>query len=164
MMGGAFDLLGAIAAGIGMAALLFAAMHALRKLGYSPARWILPAGIGLTMIGYSIWNDYTWLGRAQAKLSESTELLAVGRESYLWAPWTYPAPVAIRFAALDTLSIGDTDEGTKRAEIMLVERRGQTLLVPQEFDCEAGRIRPADGAWKEVAEDDAAFGIVCGEG
>ncbi len=65
-----------------------------------------------------------------------------GHDSQPWAPWTYLFPVETRFAALDPAQITQGADGTRRAPIMLVERRGQTVIVPQDFDCAGARIRP----------------------
>lgn len=161
MTGVGVELLGVIAVGIGMAALLYAGLHAARKAGLNLPRWLLPAGIGMAMIGYSVWNDYSWYGRAVDRLPEGSEVLMTGEARQPWAPWTYLAPVKVRFAALDPATITASGEG-KRAEIMLVERRGQTLVVPQEFDCPAGKVRPARGDWMAAGPDDPAFAAVCG--
>ncbi|RNF33161.1 hypothetical protein [Paracoccus methylarcula] len=155
------ELLGAIAVGIGVAALVYALMHGARKAGFSPPRWLLPACAGLAMIGYSVWNDYAWFGRAKAQLPEGAEMLAIGRDSQPWAPWTYLAPVAVRFAALDPARISETGAGRKRAEIMLVERRGPTTIVPQEFDCEKGVFSVAGAEWTAAEADDPVFSAVC---
>lgn len=162
MTGVGVELLGVIAVGIGAAAVLFAGLHAARKAGLDLPRWLLPAGIGLAMIGYSVWNDYAWFGRAVGRLPADAQVLLVGRDSQPWAPWTYLAPVEVRFAALDPASIGPAGQGdVLQARIMLVERRGQTLVVPQEFDCAARRVRPARGDWAEAGPDDPAFAAVC---
>lgn len=158
------ELLGVIAVGIGAAALFFAAMHLARKLGLQPARWLLPAGIGLAMVSYSIWNDYAWYGRAVQRLPDGAAVLMVGQDSQPWAPWTYLAPVEVRFAALDPATISDTGDQTRQAQIMLFERRGQTLVVPQDFDCGRRMIRPARGEWVAAGPDDPAFAAVCQEG
>ncbi|MCF3974567.1 hypothetical protein [Paracoccus salsus] len=161
MMGVGVELLGVIAVGIGAASVLYAGMHALRKAGLDLPLWLLPAGIGLAMISYSIWNDYAWFGRAQDRLPQDAQLLLIGRDSQPWAPWTYLSPVAVRFAALDPATISNGAEGIRTARIMLVERRGQTLVVPQEFDCDAGLVRPARGEWTAAEPDDPAFAAVC---
>lgn len=164
MTGIGTDLLGVIAVGVGMAALLYALSHAGRKAGLTLPPWLLPAGIGLAMVSYSVWNDYAWFGRATASLPQDTQVLLVGRDSQPWAPWTYLAPVATRFAALDPAGIREGRGGIRQAPIMLVERRGQTVIVPQDFDCAGGRIRPARGEWTAVAADDPAFAAVCATG
>ncbi|MBU3029325.1 hypothetical protein [Paracoccus marinaquae] len=165
MTGVGVELLGVIAVGIGMAALLYAGLHALRKAGLDLPRWLLPAGIGLAMIGYSVWNDYAWFGRAVGRLPADAQVLLVGRDSQPWAPWTYLVPVEVRFAALDPATISAGEGAVRQAQIMLVERRDQTLVVPQEFDCGRGMIRPARGEWTEAGPEDPAYAAVCqGEG
>lgn len=165
MTGIGSDLIGVIAAAVGAAAVLYAGMHLARKLGLSPAAWLLPAGIGLSMVAYSVWNDYAWFDRAQASLPAGSQVLVVGHDSQPWAPWTYLAPVEVRFAALDPAQIREGQGGIRQAPIMLVERRGQTIIVPQDFDCAGGRIRPARGDWTTATADDPAFAAVCaGEG
>ncbi|MAN57116.1 MAG: hypothetical protein ACU0DB_12210 [Paracoccus sp. (in: a-proteobacteria)] len=163
MTGVGVEVLGVIAVGVGTAAFLFAMLHALRKAGLALPRWLLPAGIGLAMIGYSVWNDYAWYDRAVARLPDGARVLMVGTGSVAWAPWTYLAPLTLRFAALDPATITDRD-GIRRAEILLVERRGQTLVVPQDFDCAAGRIKPARGDWVSAAPDDPVWAVVCQQG
>ncbi|MFN3277752.1 MULTISPECIES: hypothetical protein [Paracoccus] len=163
MSGIGADILGVIAVAVGAFAVLYAGMHAARKAGLSPPPWLLTAGIGLSMVSYSVWNDYAWFDRARAALPEGAQVLVVGRASQVWAPWTYLAPVEVRFAALDPGQITDAADGTRSAPIMLVERRGQTVIVPQDFDCSGARIRPARGDWMP-AGDDAAFATVCPAG
>lgn len=161
MTGIGVELLGVIAVGIGAAAVIYAGMHLLRKLGLAPARWLLPAGIGLAMVAYAVWNDYAWFERAKSRLPQDATLLLVGHDSQPWAPWTYLAPVGVRFAALDPATISENADGTRRAEIMLVERRGPTLVVPQDFDCAKGLIRLPRSDWTPSDPQDPAYSVVC---
>lgn len=161
MAGVGVELLGVIAVGIGAAAVLYAAMHALRKLGRIVPAWVLPAGIGLAMVCYSIWNDYAWFGRAQDRLPQDSQILLIGRDSQPWAPWTYLAPVEVRFAALDPATIRENGDGTRHAQIMLVERRGATLVIPQDFDCAKGLIRLPRHDWSPSGQQDEALRAVC---
>lgn len=161
MTGVGVEVLGVVAVGIGSAAVLFAALHALRKAGVVLPRWLMPAGIGAAMILYSVWNDYAWYDRAVGRLPDGAQVLLVGHDKQPWAPWTYLAPVAVRFAALDPATISGGDQDIRHGQIMLVERRGQTLVVPQDFDCASGRIRQAGADWSKVATDDPAFAMVC---
>lgn len=164
MSGIGVEILGVVAVGIGMAAALYALRHAALRAGWKLPPWLLPAGIGAAMVMYSVWNDYAWYDRAVARLPAGTEVLMVGTARQAWAPWTFLAPVEVRFAALDLSAVTEAAEGRRQAQIMLVERRGQTLLVPQEFDCAGGMIRPARGDWAPAPAGDPAFAAVCGEG
>lgn len=161
MNGIGVELLGVIAVGVGMAALLYAGMHLSRKLGLVLPRWILPAGIGLAMIGYAVWNDYAWLGRTTDRLPEGAQILMVGTDRQPWAPWTYLRPVPVRLAAMDGRAATTTDDGTRRAQIMLVERRRPTLVLSQDFDCKGRRVRAPRSGWQPVAEGDPAFAAIC---
>lgn len=164
MTGMGVEILGVVAVGIGMAAVLYALRHAARRAGWQLPPWLLPAGIGLSMVIYSVWNDYSWYDRAVARLPEGAEVLMVGTARQAWAPWTYLAPVEVRFAALNPEAVTELAEGHRHAQIMLVERRGQTLLVPQDFDCARRLIRPARGDWAPAPAGDPAFVAVCGAG
>lgn len=161
MTGVGVELLGVIAVGVGAAAVIYAAMHLLRKLGMAPARWLLPAGIGLSMVVYSVWNDYAWSGRAKSRLPAGAQVLVVGHDRLPWAPWTYLLPVETRFAVLDPATVSGTAGGTRRAEIMLIERRGPALVVPQDFDCDKGLIRMPRSDWAPSGPQDPAFAAVC---
>ena len=164
MTGVGIEVLGVVAVGIGAAAVLYALFHALRKMGVTLPRWWLPAGIGLAMIGYSVWNDYAWYDRARARLPADASVLLTGTVTQPWAPWSYLIPITTRFAVLDPASIELRPDKTARAEITLVERRGNTLVVGQEFDCDKGLIRPGASDWQSASEDDPAFRLVCEEG
>lgn len=160
-MTGGTDVIGAVAVAIGAAATLYAALHLLRRLGVTAPRWVLPAGIGLSMIAYSVWSDYAWFGRAADRLPAGSEIVLKGTARLGWAPWTYLAPVVVRFAAIDPATTTTDAAGIRRAAITLVERRGPTLVVPQEFDCARRMIRPVRGEWAGAPADDPAFAAVC---
>ncbi|MBC9245648.1 hypothetical protein H4P12_02715 [Paracoccus sp. 11-3] len=161
MTGIGTELLGVIAVGIGAAAVLYALQHLLSKMGIALPRRSLPAGIGLAMVIYSVWNDYAWHDRTVARLPEGVQILLVGHDSQPWAPWSYIWPVPVRIAALDPSRITETESGIRRAQIMLMDRRAPVLLVPQDFDCQQRLIRPANGDWATVSQDDPAFAAVC---
>lgn len=161
MSGIGADILGVIAIGIGMAAVMYAGIHMARKAGLRLPPWLMPAGIGAAMVVYSVWSDYSWYERAVDRLPAGTEVLMVGRSTQIWAPWTYVSPVAVRFAALDPAQVVEIEGARRHAPIMLVERRGQTVIVPQDFDCATRSIRPARGEWAPAAQDDPALAVVC---
>ena len=89
--------------------------------------------------------EVLWVG----ELPQDATLLLVGRDSQPWAPWTYLAPVVIRFAALDPAGISETAEGTRRAGITLVERRGRPGLIVSDHGTEF--TSNAMLAWREAS-------------
>ena len=95
------DLLGTLAVGGGAAALLYALMHAARAAGRPLPRWLLPAGIGLSMIAFATWNEYSWAARVKAQLPDRVAILAEGQVSSPLRPWTYLSAPTTRLALLD---------------------------------------------------------------
>lgn len=157
----AADILGVVAIAIGAAAVLYALMHALRRAGVDLPRWLLPAGIGAAMILFSVWNDYAWYGRMVDRLPPDTVVLVSGANSVPWAPWSYLAPITMRYATLDPATVTTAEDGVRSAQIRLTERRGPGYIVRQEFDCAGGRMRLPQGQWQVAAPHDPAFAAVC---
>ena len=98
MSGMAWDIIGMIAVGIGVAAVVYAASHALRKLGVVLPRWIMPAAIGLGMLVFTIWNEYSWYSRVTGQLPDTIAVLETGSGGKAWRPWSFVVPVVNRFA------------------------------------------------------------------
>ncbi|KGJ06115.1 hypothetical protein IT41_02845 [Paracoccus halophilus] len=167
MSGMAWDILGMIAVGIGAAALLFAGAHALRKAGLAVPRWITPAGIGLAMLGFAIWNEYSWYSRVSAQLPATVEVLETGTGGKAWRPWAFVIPMVNRFAAIDRAGLTDTGQGVQRGQVLFVERWQPTRYVTLDFDCAGARIRAvAEGResdWLPAAQD-PAYAVICERG
>ncbi|WP_313136144.1 hypothetical protein [Paracoccus jeotgali] len=158
------DMIGTLIVGAGAAALMYALLHLTRKLGYPLPKWALPAGIGLAMIGYATWNEYSWASRVKAQLPDRAQVIAEGQARSALRPWTYlHAPVA-RIAVIDRAATRSDGQGHRIARVLLVERWRNTVAVEQGVDCEAGRLRPPEGEWQRVAADDPVLTTICREG
>jgi len=143
------DLLSMAAVGIFAACLIFILRRTLIRGGRNMPRWIMPAAIGAGMIGYSIWNEYSWFDRLTSALPPTVEIVGKGERSAFWAPWTYLRPVTVRFIALDTRARVQSTQrpGLVLTELLLVERWRPTRSVPMAFDCHHGmRADLAKGA------------------
>jgi hypothetical protein len=144
------DFLATIAAGIGVACLVFVANHlgfwlTGRKLG----KWVLPAGIGLGMLGYAIWNEYTWYPRVRAALPEGMVVAVAPEERAVYRPWSYLRPSVSRFIAVDRgpATRSADDPQIFAANALVMQRWMPAHRIPQAFDC-ARRARAdlIDGA------------------
>ena len=167
MSGMAWDIIGMIAVGIGMAAVVYAASHALRKAGIWLPRWIMPAGIGLAMLGFTVWNEYSWYSRVTGQLPDTIAVLETGSGGKAWRPWSFVVPVVNRFALIDRAGLSDGADGLRRGQVLFVERWQPTRYVTLDFDCAGDRIRAvaAEGqasGWRPGA-DDPAFAAICGK-
>lgn len=166
MSGLAWDFLGLLAVGIGAAALVYAAMHAARKAGRPLPRIMLPLAIGASMLGFAVWNEYTWSDRVHAQLPDRVVVLDQGVARQAWRPWTLVFPVTARFTALDRATLVQGADQMRRGQILFVERWQPTRAVMLEVDCRDGRQRmigpsgtPAD--WLPGQTDHPAVRAIC---
>ena len=166
MSGMAWDIIGMMAVGVGIAAALYAASHALRKAGVFLPRWIMPAAIGLGMLSFTIWNEYSWYGRVMGQLPASVEVLETGSGGKAWRPWAFVLPIVNRFAAIDRAGLTAGADGLQRGQVLFVERWQPTRYVTLDFDCAGARVRAvAEGRasdWRPGAGD-PAFAAICGK-
>jgi hypothetical protein len=140
------------------------------------ARWIIPASAGAAMLGFTMWNDYTWFSRLQADLPPEVVVARSFEHSAAIQPWTMAWPMVNRFQALNraTLQRNEADPDVVRAEVYLVARWNPTFTTLQVFDCETGRRAdaadagpdglPTPGAWVDVGRDDPLLRAACDKG
>jgi hypothetical protein len=74
---------------------------ALRRWKPGLPRWLVPVAAGVGLIGFTIWSEYNWFDRVSAELPPELEVVAVQDEAMPLRPWTYLAPIRMRFVALD---------------------------------------------------------------
>jgi hypothetical protein len=131
------DMVATVTAGVGLAGIVLL----LRKvLGDRMPAWAMPAAIGLGMISYATWSEYSWLGRTTAALPQGVTVIAAPQDRSILRPWTLAFPVSTRFMALDgtVLKTSVDNPAIRQAELMFVERWQGTRRVPIGFDCAKG--------------------------
>ncbi len=159
-------LLASVALGLGIGGVVLI----LGKLVGLP-RWAAPLAGGAAMMGFMLWNEYTWFDRARAALPEDARIAQTYEHWSAFQPWTMALPRVTRFAAVAPVTgrpLPDPDWIS--ADVILAARFETTFSVPHVFDC-AGNRRAAlpstgagDGAtldWIEVGPDDALLVAVC---
>lgn len=147
-----------------------------RLRGRKPARYMMPLAAGLAMLGYNLWNDYSWASRTIASLPKRIQVVETFGASAPWKPWTYVVPEIDRFIAIDTSSVRTNEKlpGYVLAEVILVARRSPVAVTQQLFDCRGARRTdvipsgdfddqglPLDPDWVPVEEDDPLLRAVC---
>ncbi|MBC7138008.1 MAG: hypothetical protein H5U17_04525 [Defluviimonas sp.] len=167
------DLISLIALGA-LIACVYVAVN--RMTGRRLPRWLLPAALGAGMIGFAVWNEYTWYSRVTAELPESVAVVLPVRESSFWRPWSYVVPMVTRFIAVDRGAVMRSAQrpGLVRTDAILVQRWTPTQRVPVAFDCTAARRADlaggadlaADGTltggdWVALAPDDPFMLAAC---
>ncbi len=167
----AFVLVGAVAVAVFAACVAFIVQRTFRL----NARWIIPASAGAGMLGFTIYNDYSWFGRTAGGLPPSVRVTATGERSTAIQPWSLAIPVTVRFTAVDlgSLQVRESEPVLRRAPVHLVGRFQPTFTSRQLFDCATNRQADADGAdagpdglpppqaWVAVPATDPLLRAVC---
>jgi hypothetical protein len=152
---------------------------ALRRWLPSMPKWSMPLAAAVGLIGYTIWSEYSWFDRVSGELPPELEVVVVEDEPMPLRPWTYLAPIKMRFVALDhrkTLSHPEAanlrlvtlysfarwkpvDEG-----LMAVDCDGaRHVLVVEGVEISAeGALSGAE--WQAAGPDDPLQNAACKEG
>jgi hypothetical protein len=140
------------------------------------ARWIVPAAAGAGMLGFTLWNDYTWFSRNVDGLPESVVVTDRFEHSNVIQPWTLVVPMINRFRAVDLDSVKRHPErdSVRGAVVFLTPRYQPTFVTRQVFDCDENRRAdaevgpfdeaglPVERSWAAVPADDPLLEAVCG--
>lgn len=169
-----YDLLGAFIVGgtLGlMAWLLFRARR--RRV----PRFLLPLVIGGSMLGYTIWNEYTWASRTIEALPAGLEVIEKIPQSVVWQPWTYLFPRVSRMIVLNRAQVRRNARfpGYVFIELALLERLLPARRAAMIVDCNTARRAdvseeahlfegglPPDDAWVSLRRDSPLFHAACG--
>lgn len=171
------DFISALSAAFGVAGVLLIVSFAIRRITGRPLpKWMIPAGIGLGMLAFAVWNESTWYSRVTAQLpAEIVVASAPGRQDW-FRPWTYAVPLKLRFVAVDRAGIlrSTADPALIVAPVLILERWSPTRQITVAFDCANHRRGDLlDGAeleddgtlsgvdWREVGPDDALVKAAC---
>ena len=175
------DYISTLAAAFLAVVVVFILNHLSRKFrGRKLPKWVMPAAAGLAMVGYSIWNEYAWFPKIRADLPASVVVVQEVSEAAPWRPWTYLAPLVVRFVAIDTDKIDHPVAARPelaRTDLLLVARWRPFAAVPVVYDCDAkaradligGGALGGDGTlsgavWVTLAQDDQGLAAACAKG
>lgn len=150
------DLLATLTAGAGLAGVVMAIRAALR--GRLP-KYFIPAAIGLGMLLFSVWNEYSWFPRVRDALPEGVAMISAPQDRVFYRPWTYAFPVTTRFVALDRggMKTSQVNPAIRMMDAMVVQRWLATQRVPLAFDCAKNqRVDLVDGV--SIAPDGTLTG------
>jgi hypothetical protein len=141
-------------------------------------QWSVPFAAAVGLIGFTIWSEYSWFTRVSAELPPEVEVVVVEDEAMPLRPWTYLAPITMRFVALDhRKTLAHPQKAGLRivtlysfarwkpvAEgLMAVDCSGgrQVMVVDGVTITEAGELAGAD--WQAAPEEDPLQTAACKE-
>lgn len=167
------DFVSMVAAGFAAAGIV---MGLNRLSGRRLPKWAMPAAAGLAMIGFTIWNEYSWAERNRALYPDTAVVTFENARSDFWRPWTFVAPVTTRMSVLDRGPEAglpaDPGPDMRHAKVYLMERWKTSYGLTVLFDCaNARRVdASAEGAteadlaaaeWLEIDPEDPALRAAC---
>ncbi len=167
------DFIATIAAGFVGAGVALLLRHLSR--GALP-RAFIPIVAGLSMLGLTIWSEYSWFGRTAGTLPPEVVVVSSHSEPSWYRPWTYAEPFVSRFMAIDRAAIRTNESvpGQRMAEVLIFRHREPPSKFPLLVDCtgmrradivdgmtfdDAGAVIDAD--WREMPADDPLLGAIC---
>lgn len=139
------DLIATISAGFGAAGLVLVLDHLGGRLsGRRLPKWVLPAAAGSAMIGFAIWNEYTWYPRVRDRLPPTVTIASAPADRAIHRPWSYLFPLVTRFVAVDRTAAvrSATSPDIFVASAVIVRRWAASERLPIAFDC--ARMTRAD--------------------
>jgi len=89
-------------------------------------KWIIPVFAGAGMLGFLIFNEYTWYDLKQSRLPEGAVVVDTQAAAIFWRPWTFVFPYVTSFSTVDTKNI-DRDTGNPDMVGFILYRFEQSL-------------------------------------
>ena len=113
-----------------------------RTLGRKAPGFLIPMSVGLSMLLYTVWSEYSWFARTSAALPAEFSIVQSYGESRPWAPWTYLVPRVNRFIAVDGAKTRTHPQAPHMAmvETVMVKRNDTPVKVQQMVDCSGHRF------------------------
>ncbi len=170
------EVIAAFVAAVAAAGVAMALRAATR--GWLP-RWIVPAAAGAGMIGFTVWSEYGWEGRARAGLPPGFVVVEAPRTASVLRPWTYAAPLVERMLVIDLTATRRHPVAGDLAltRLIALHRWRPNAEMRAVIDCAGGRrIDVVDGvvfsesgdlvqgAWSRVPPDDPVLTAACDGG
>lgn len=161
--------LGALATGVLGACVAFV----IRRMTGASARWLIPFSAGAGMLGFTIWNDYSWFGRQRDGLPDDVVVVEAFTQSSAIQPWTLLVPMVNRYSALDRRAAQRNPDRPElvRAPFFVAQRYQPSFVAPQIIDCAEGRRAdavaagadglPADDAWFDLPDGHPLLEAAC---
>ena len=128
-----WELLATIFAGLGAAGLVMALRALFKKL----PKWLIPAGAGLGVLFFQVYNEYSWFAHTQSQLPQGTTVITTVEEKPFYKPWAQIYPQTTKFIALDQNSVQTPPQQPqwRLAQLYFFQRHMSAHHLPVIVDC-----------------------------
>ncbi len=167
-----------VAATVVAAAAVLTVWAVYRTLGRPMPRAAWPILIAASLIGYGVYDEYSWRSRTLAALPDSIAVLGAGTSTSPLSPWSYLLPRTDRLSLVDTDAVRThpARPELRLVEFVLLERMQPTRTVREVVDCAEGRTAvigtdtvfdedgaPTNAEWYPLEPDDPRLTELCNE-
>lgn len=135
-----FNLLATFMIGVLAASVVFVLI---RASGGRLPKWLMPVAAGAAMLGYNIWNEYTWYARTVATLPAKFVLAdAAAPSASPLSPWTYAVGRVESFRVLDTTTAARNPKrpGYVIAQLYRLQRLSPAAKTSVILDCNGRQV------------------------
>lgn len=151
----------------------WALFHTLKK---PMPRFLIPMLVGVTIIGYGIYSEYTWESRTLAQMPASFQVVHRASSTSVFSPWSYIVPRTDRLSVVDVDAIRSNPDFPDYSmfDLLLLQRFNPVIRVRQLLDCNGSRRAdltadpvfddqglPVNLQWQAVAEGHMLLRIAC---
>jgi hypothetical protein len=138
--------------------------------------FLIPMLVGVTVIAYGIYSEYTWESRTLASMPASMQVVNRVSGKSLLSPWSHLIKRTDSLSVVDTQNILKNPEqpGFSILELLVLQRFNPVLRIHQLVDCNnkqrADLIAdpefdsqglPTGLDWRAVPEDHALLQVAC---
>lgn len=119
-----------------------------RPFGWKPPGVLYLIAAAAGMLGYSIYDEYSWYARASAALPNRLQVVRTYATSMPYQPWTYAVPRIYRFDAVDLASKRTNPNAPDLALVRLlrVTRNTSSDNITALLDCPNARYAEIDSS------------------
>ena len=147
-----------------------------RTLGRPMPRSAWPILIAASLIGYGVYDEYSWRSRTLAALPDSIAVLGEGASRSPFSPWSYLLPRTDRLSLVDTDAVRThpARPELRLVTFVLLERMQPTRTVREVVDCAERRTAvigtdtafdedgaPLEVRWYPLEDGDPRFEQLC---
>lgn len=107
-------------------------------------RWTMPVVVAITIVGFQIFEEYTWYPRIKTQINSDYVVMQEIRPKQFWRPWSYIAPTVTNVTVVNKANMRALDEHPEYNIGMMTSLSylGASSDYPFLFDCNQLRFGP----------------------
>lgn len=121
-----------------------------KSTGWKPPSVAYLIAIAVGMVGYAIYDEYSWYSRVSAELPTRLKVVRTYATSMPYQPWTYAAPRVYKFDAVDLASkrVNPNAPDLSLVRMLRVTRNTSSVDISAIVDCSNDRFTEVDATTK----------------